>query len=79
MFAKHLFIGAVGLIWFSIWWIVVKGSPEEDPRISPQELKYILDSLGNTSPKVCTLLQIVTEQHGHFLTVVANCLVISKW
>jgi hypothetical protein len=52
VFVKHFFIGAVGLVWFSIWWIVVKSGPEEDPRISPQELKYIQDSLGNTLSKV---------------------------
>jgi hypothetical protein len=46
------FTGAVGLIWFAIWWNVVKDGPEEDARISPQELKYIQDSLGNTSLKV---------------------------
>jgi ACS family sodium-dependent inorganic phosphate cotransporter len=46
------FTGAVGLIWFAIWWTVVKDGPENDPRISPEELKYIQDSLGNTSLKV---------------------------
>lgn len=44
--------GSVGLIWFAIWWSVVKDGPEEDARISPEELKYIQDSLGNTSLKV---------------------------
>jgi hypothetical protein len=52
VFVKHFFIGVVGLIWFSVWWIVVKSGPEEDPKISPQELKYIQDSLGNTVSKV---------------------------
>jgi len=46
------FTGAVGLIWFAIWWTVVKDGPDEDPRISLEELKYIQDSLGNTSLKV---------------------------
>jgi hypothetical protein len=44
--------GAVGLIWFAIWCTVVKDGPDEDPRISPEELKYIQDSLGNISLKV---------------------------
>ena len=40
------------MIWCVVWWIVVKGGPEEDPHISPQELKYIQDTLGVTSNKV---------------------------
>ncbi|XP_077290239.1 major facilitator superfamily transporter 9 isoform X2 [Arctopsyche grandis] len=39
--------GVIGLIWFAIWWGVVKEGPECDPNISPSELKYIQDSLGN--------------------------------
>jgi hypothetical protein len=40
------------LVWFFIWWKVVKSGPEQDPYISPEELKYIQDSLGNSSHKV---------------------------
>ncbi|KAJ9573903.1 hypothetical protein L9F63_008702 [Diploptera punctata] len=43
--------GAVGLIWFVAWWIIVKSGPEEDSYITQQELKYIQDSLGATSNK----------------------------
>ncbi|GFG28742.1 hypothetical protein Cfor_02989 [Coptotermes formosanus] len=53
--------GSVGLIWFAIWWSVVKDGPEEDARISPEELKYIQDSLGNTS------LKDVVHPWGKFL------------
>jgi hypothetical protein len=44
--------GSVVLIWFFIWWKVVKSGPEEDPHISSAELKYIQDSLGNSTHKV---------------------------
>jgi uncharacterized protein YneF (UPF0154 family) len=40
------------MIWFFFWWRVVKSGPEEDPNISPEELKYIQDSMGNTPHKV---------------------------
>jgi hypothetical protein len=44
--------GAMVLIWFIMWWKVVKSGPEEDPHISPEELKYIQQSLGNSTHKV---------------------------
>lgn len=44
--------GAIGLIWFVSWWIVVKDKPEDDPYISQGELKYIKLSLGNVERKV---------------------------
>ncbi|KAG8259625.1 hypothetical protein J6590_008660 [Homalodisca vitripennis] len=40
------FSGIVGLAYSAIWFAVVKDSPEDDPHISPEELKYIKDSLG---------------------------------
>jgi uncharacterized protein YneF (UPF0154 family) len=44
----------VVIIWFFFWWKVVKSRPEEDPYISPEELKYIQHSLGNAPCKVQT-------------------------
>ncbi|XP_031769341.2 vesicular glutamate transporter 1 isoform X1 [Galleria mellonella] len=38
--------GICGLVWTTIWWLVVKESPEKDPHITPAELKYIQDSRG---------------------------------
>ncbi|KAL4707028.1 hypothetical protein ACJJTC_000455 [Scirpophaga incertulas] len=38
--------GISGLVWTTIWWLVVKESPEKDPHITPAELKYIQDSRG---------------------------------
>jgi hypothetical protein len=40
------------MIWFFVWWKVVKSEPEQDPYISPEELKFIQDSLGNAPNKV---------------------------
>ncbi|XP_063821196.1 sialin-like [Ostrinia nubilalis] len=38
--------GIMGLVWTTIWWLVVKESPEKDPLITPAELKYIQESRG---------------------------------
>ncbi|XP_053602667.1 vesicular glutamate transporter 1 isoform X1 [Plodia interpunctella] len=38
--------GIMGLVWTTLWWLVVKESPEKDPHITPAELKYIQDSRG---------------------------------
>ncbi|CAH2075080.1 unnamed protein product, partial [Iphiclides podalirius] len=38
--------GILGLVWTTIWWLVVKESPEKDPHITAAELKYIQDSRG---------------------------------
>ncbi|KAJ4449603.1 hypothetical protein ANN_01006, partial [Periplaneta americana] len=43
--------GTVVMLWFVVWWIVVKAGPEEDPHITPEELKYIQDSLGSSTYK----------------------------
>lgn len=43
--------GAVGLLWFFLWWVVVKDHPEDDPHISQSELEYIKSSIGNTESK----------------------------
>ncbi|KAG8259613.1 hypothetical protein J6590_008648 [Homalodisca vitripennis] len=37
--------GIIGLIWFVVWWTVVKDKPEDDPHISTEELKYLRDNL----------------------------------
>ncbi|XP_060801007.1 vesicular glutamate transporter 1 isoform X2 [Amyelois transitella] len=38
--------GIMGLVWTTVWWLVVKESPEKDPLITPAELKYIQESRG---------------------------------
>ncbi|KAG5898933.1 hypothetical protein JTB14_007968 [Gonioctena quinquepunctata] len=39
--------GTVGLIWCLLWIVIVADSPEQDSRISEQELKYITGALNN--------------------------------
>ncbi|PSN49195.1 hypothetical protein C0J52_10915 [Blattella germanica] len=39
--------GAIVLIWLVFWCWIVKSSPEEDPYITREELKYIQDSLSS--------------------------------
>lgn len=43
--------GAVGLVWFTCWWIVVKDRPEDDTSISKMELEYIKAALGDDIKK----------------------------
>ncbi|KAG8297985.1 hypothetical protein J6590_025201 [Homalodisca vitripennis] len=37
--------GIIGLIWCAVWWTVVKDKPEDDPHISPEELKFLKENL----------------------------------
>lgn len=55
-FVFLLIQGAIGVVWFSIWIIVVKESPAKDRYISQDELEYINSSLGNVKKDapVCT-------------------------
>ncbi|KAL1494699.1 hypothetical protein ABEB36_010257 [Hypothenemus hampei] len=43
------FWGVVGLVWFVLWTIIVAKSPEQDKKISKEELTYILNSLKETN------------------------------
>jgi hypothetical protein len=49
---QNIVSGTAVIVWFFVWWKVVKSGPEQDPHISPEELKYIQDSLGNSPHKV---------------------------
>uniref|UniRef100_A0AAR5PKJ7 Sialin n=2 Tax=Dendroctonus ponderosae TaxID=77166 RepID=A0AAR5PKJ7_DENPD len=40
-----LFFGAVGLFWYACWLYIVTSSPDQDSKISEEELKYIQISL----------------------------------
>ncbi|XP_062319477.1 sialin [Osmerus eperlanus] len=45
--------GAVGLVWFVLWVLLVSNTPSTHPRISEQEKRYIISSLRNElSPTV---------------------------
>lgn len=39
--------GVIGLVWCGFWWYLVHDSPDEHPRISDDEKKYILDAIGD--------------------------------
>jgi len=41
-------IGFVAIIWCVVWLTCISESPEEDKRITKEELKYIVDSIGPT-------------------------------
>ncbi|KAG0727238.1 Sialin [Chionoecetes opilio] len=36
-------VGAAGLVWYALWFLLVHPTPEEHPRITQKELQYILD------------------------------------
>ncbi|KAG0718359.1 putative transporter slc-17.2 [Chionoecetes opilio] len=36
-------VGAAGLVWYALWVLLVHPTPEEHPRITRQELQYIMD------------------------------------
>lgn len=38
--------GAIGCIWYLLWIIIVRESPDKDKYISKDELRYIQNSLG---------------------------------
>lgn len=40
--------GGIGCIWYLLWLVIVKESPEVDPYISVEEREYILNSLGRS-------------------------------
>lgn len=39
--------GALGTLWFILWWLLVYDSPAEHPRISIEERDYIIKSIGS--------------------------------
>ncbi|CAH1100740.1 unnamed protein product [Psylliodes chrysocephalus] len=45
------FFGSVGLVWCGLWAWVVTDYPEDDPKISKEELQYIINSLEVKSDK----------------------------
>ena len=47
--------GSTGVAWAIVWFLVVKNSPSEDPKISEEERLYIESALANDiQKKVCT-------------------------
>ena len=41
--------GTLGLAWTAAWWILVFDSPQQHPRISPEERAKIVGSLSSTN------------------------------
>ncbi|XP_049875794.1 uncharacterized transporter slc-17.2-like [Pectinophora gossypiella] len=39
--------GIIGIAWCVLWWVLVYDSPQQHPRISDKEKKYILDAIGD--------------------------------
>ncbi|XP_026678831.1 sialin-like [Diaphorina citri] len=40
--------GALGVVWWVVWMIVVYDTPDQHPRVSAEEKEYIQQALGNT-------------------------------
>uniref|UniRef100_A0A1B6MQM7 Sialin n=1 Tax=Graphocephala atropunctata TaxID=36148 RepID=A0A1B6MQM7_9HEMI len=55
--------GLMGILWCTVWLMVVKDRPEYDSHISPDELKYIKDSIG-----IKTADKKIKHPWGKFLT-----------
>lgn len=43
--------GVLTFIWCGFWWYLVADTPEDHPRITDAEKKYILEALGNNVKK----------------------------
>ena len=51
---SHTFIsytGATGVLWSIVWFLVVKDSPADDPRLSQEEREYIESNLADDAHK----------------------------
>lgn len=48
-----MIIGAFGVLWFILWMILAYDTPEDHPRVTEVEKRYIQDSLvGETSKTI---------------------------
>jgi ACS family sodium-dependent inorganic phosphate cotransporter len=46
--------GVLGLVWSTVWYLLVTNTPEEHPRVSPEELDHILQGQHST-PRAQTI------------------------
>ena len=44
--------GSLGLLWCTSWYYIVKDNPEEDRKITDQELEYLRTAIGVTNEEV---------------------------
>lgn len=71
--------GAVGLVWFILWTLIVKRSPQEDHRMTDEERNYIIASIGsheiNHIPKFSEIpwKSIFTSKHVWAIIVAHFC------
>lgn len=67
--------GAIGLIWFIMWTIIVRKSPQDDPFISEEEKSYIMHKLGtklNEKPPPVPWRSIMTST-AVYAVIVSHC------
>ncbi|KAJ9573906.1 hypothetical protein L9F63_008705 [Diploptera punctata] len=75
--------GAVVAIWLVLWLWIVKSRPEDDPKITPEELKYIENALGTvgnkhpwskimTSPAVWAIIVAHFSENWGFYTLLTQ-------
>ena len=44
----YLIVGLLALFWCLLWWIMVEDSPDQDRKITDQELEYLQNTIGLT-------------------------------
>ncbi len=61
MFINIFILGGLGIVWFILWTILVTSSPESHPRISKEELDYIIKERGKGGGgKVCFIFTFLS-------------------
>jgi len=61
-----VFIGLVAIIWCVVWLTCITESPVEDKRITKEELKYIVDSIGPTDDTKSNALFDIFRVHHKY-------------
>lgn len=69
--------GVLTLIWCGFWWYLVADTPEDHPRITEAEKKYILEALGdNVKKSKVQIWRVIVIKHKLmtiFYTVISIC------
>ncbi|KAK3919329.1 Vesicular glutamate transporter 2.2 [Frankliniella fusca] len=66
--------GALGVAWYVLWLALVFDSPAKHPRISPEELTYITESLGKSvsQKKIATPWRAILTSRAVWMNIVAQ-------
>ncbi|XP_034245909.1 sialin [Thrips palmi] len=66
--------GALGVVWYVFWVVLVFDTPAQHPRISPLELTYITDSLGKSvsQKKMATPWRAILTSRAVWMNIVAQ-------